>query len=205
MPASLNERNNMATNTKTSKNKKTSTKSQTDEKQINETIDEIVEANLKEASTSNKSIIPKDIDASQYVTVRNGFQGKLIYRSRKTGEIFEWDEFGSGQEMELRELTSAKSSFKKFFVNNWFMFDEDWIIDYLGVRQYYKNAIPIDQFDNIFTQKPDILKNIISGLSDGQKKSVAYRAKELITDGKIDSLSIINTLEECLGIELIEK
>lgn len=205
MPASLNERKNMATNTKTSKNKKTSTKSQVDEKQVSETINEAVATNSEVVSAGNKTIVPKDIDASQYVTVRNGFQGKLLYRSRKTGEIFEWDEFGSGQEMELRELTSAKSSFKKFFVNNWFMFDEDWIIDYLGVRQYYKNAIPIDQFDDIFTQKPDILKETISGLSDGQKKSVAYRAKELITDGKIDSLSVINTLEECLGIELIEK
>lgn len=188
----------MAT-TNTSKNKKVSTaKTQPVVKQVETVAEEATPA-------ATKTIVPKDIDASQYVTVRNGFQGKLIYRSRKTGEIFEWDEFGAEQEMELRELTSAKSSFKKFFINNWFMFDEDWVIDYLGVRQYYKNAIPIDHFDDIFTQKSDELKATISALSDGQKKSVAYRAKELITENKIDSLSVINVLEECLGIELIEK
>lgn len=156
-------------------------------------------------ATTVKAIIPKDVDPTQYVTVRNGFQGRLVYRSRKTGEMFIWDEFGSEQEMELRELRNAKNSYKSFFINNWFMFDEDWIVDYLGVRQYYKNAIPIDGFDNIFSMKSAELKRTIAGLSAGQKKSVAYRAKELISEQKIDSLSVISVLEEALNIELIEK
>lgn len=156
-------------------------------------------------NVSTKTIVPKDIDPNQYVTVRNGFQGRLIYKSRKTGETYVWDEFGGEQEMELHELKNAKNSYKKFFMNNWFMFDEDWIIDYLGVRQFYKNAIPIDGFDNIFTMKPVELKRAVNALSDGQKKSVAYRAKELIADKRIDSLSIIETLEDALKIELIEK
>lgn len=163
------------------------------------------EQDTKPVSTQKKAIIPKDIDSSQYVIVRNGFQGKLIYKSRKTGETFVWDGFGTEQEMELRELRNAKNSYKKFFINNWFMFDEDWIVDYLGVRQFYKNAIPIDGFDDIFTQKPTELKKTIAGLSDGQKRSVAYRAMELITKHEIDSLSVINALESALNIELIEK
>lgn len=159
----------------------------------------------KANNTVSQNMVPKDIDASQFVTVRNGFQGKLVYRSRKSGELFVWDEFGAEQEMELRELKNAKNSYKKFFINNWFMFDEDWIVDYLGMRQYYKNAIPIDSFDDIFTQKPAELKRTIAGLSDGQKRSVAYRAKELISENKIDSLSVISTLEDALKIELIER
>ncbi len=119
--------------------------------------------------------------------------------------MFVFDEFGSEQEMELRELRNAKNSYKAFFINNWFMFDEDWIIDYLGVRQYYKNAIPIDKFDDIFTMKTSELKRTVAGLSAGQKKSVAYRAKELISEKKIDSLFVISVLEEALNIELIEK
>ena len=161
--------------------------------------------NKTEARTSKKPIIPKDIDASQYVTVRNGFQGRLVYKSKKTGETYIWDEYGAEQEMELRELRNAKNSYKTFFVNNWFMFDEDWVVDYLGLNKYYKNAIPIDNFDAIFELKPVDLKKKIEGLSKGQKRSVAYRANELINEGKIDSLSVINTLEEALNIDLIEK
>lgn len=163
-----------------------------------------VQSSPKKESPAKK-MIPKDIDLNQYVTVRNGFQGRLIYKSKKTGEVYVWEEFGDEQEMELIELKNAKNSFKTFFRNNWFMFDEDWVIDYLGVRPFYKNAIPIDHFDEIFTKSAKELTDIIGKLSDGQKKSVAYRAKELITESKIDSLSVVNALEKALDIELIEK
>lgn len=151
--------------------------------------------------------VVKEIDPTQYITVLNGYQGKLTYKSKKTGELFKWNEFGSEQEMELRELRNAKNTYKKYFEKNWFMFSDEfaWVIDYLGVGQYYKNAISIDEFDTIFQKTPDELKKIIEGLSDGQKKAVAFRAKTLIADEVIDSNKVIRTLEEILGVELIER
>lgn len=190
----------MANATSQRTRKTTTRKASTDAVQENASAETKVADNV-----SVKTIIPKDIDVHQYVTVRNGFQGRLVYKSRRTGEMFVWDEFGAEQEMELQELKNAKNSYKKFFINNWFMFDEDWIIDYLGVRQFYKHAIPIDGFDSIFTMKPAELKRTVDALSDGQKKSVAYRAKELIAAKRIDSLSVIEVLENALKIELIEK
>ena len=159
----------------------------------------------KEAPAENKPVVAKDIDVHQYVTVRNGFQGKLVYVSPKTGEHFVWDGFGTEQEMELLELRNAKNSAKKFFQNNWFMFDEDWIVDYLGLKHFYKHAVKIEDFDKIFEMSPAEIKNTVTALSDGQKKSVAYRAKRLIAEGEIDSNKAINALEEALGVELIER
>lgn len=155
-------------------------------------------------STEKEKIVLKDIDPEQYVTVKNGFQGRLIYISKKTGERFIWDGFGTEQEIELRELKNAKNSSKAFFENNWFMFDEDWVVDYLGVRRFYKNAVSIEEFDEIFTKDAASIKEVISGLSNGQKKSAAYRARVLISEGKIDSHKAIKALEESLGVELIE-
>jgi len=152
-----------------------------------------------------RPIVAKDVDPNQFVTVRNGFQGRLVYKSGKTGERFVWDEFGAEQEIELRELRNAKSAHKKMFENNWFMFDEDWIIDYLGVRQYYKNAVGIDGFDAVFSETPADIKKIVGDMTDGQKKSVSYRARQLILDGEIDSRKTIATLEEVLGTELVER
>lgn len=159
------------------------------------------------AEVEVKPIIPKEIDANQIVIVRNGHQGRLIYKSPRTHEIFKWDTFGDEQEMELREIRNAKSSAKKFFINNWFMFDEEyaWVIDYLGLKQYYKNAISLDDFDEIFKKEPDKIEKIVSGLSVGQKKSVAYRARQLVVDKEIDSYKVITTLEKVLGVDLIEK
>lgn len=152
-------------------------------------------------------IVPKEIDLGMYIPVRNGFQGSLCYISSRTREVFEWENFGDTQEIELRELRNAKSSAKKFFEKNWFMFDEEykWVISYLGLNQYYKNAINLEDFDDLFKKDPAELREIISRLSDGQRSSVAFRARQLVAEGGIDSLKVISALESILGIELIEK
>lgn len=156
-------------------------------------------------AAAKKPLIPKDVDPNTIVTVRNGFQGRLVYKSKKTGERFVWDSFGSEQDMEIGELRSARNSNKKYFINNWFMFDEPWIVDYIGMGQYYKFAVPVQDFDKLFEKSATELEKMISKMSDGQKKSVAYRAKQLIAEGGIDSNKTIATLEKCLGTELIER
>lgn len=154
-----------------------------------------------------KAAIPTDVDPNRLITVYNGFDGILVYKSPRTKEVFTWDALGDEQDIELRELRSAKSSAKSFFSQNWFMFGEDdqWVIDYLGVRKYYKNALGIDEFDELFDKPVSEMTAIIAGLSDGQRKSVSYRARQKVNDGEIDSRKTISALEEALGIELEEK
>lgn len=169
------------------------------------TATESIESKQVQQEAEKKPLVPKDIDPSQYVTVRNGFQGRLVYKSKRTGERFVWDSFGAEQDMELSELRNARNSNKKYFINNWFMFDEPWIVDYLGMGKYYRFAISIQDFDKLFTKSASEIEKTIANLSDGQKQSVAYRAKQLISEGGIDSNRLIATLEKCLGIELIER
>ena len=149
--------------------------------------------------------VKQTLDPNMLVTVKNGFNGTLVYKSKRTGERFIWDEFGDEQEIELLELKSAKNSCKAFFINNWFLFDDPEVIDWLGMSQYYKHALNADGFDRLFEKNVPDIRSTIAGLSDGQKRSVAFRAKQLIEDGKIDSIKVINALEESLNVELIER
>lgn len=154
-----------------------------------------------------KPIIAKDIDLNQLIAVRNGYQGRLVYKSPRTHEKFVWPEFGTEQMIELMELRNAKNTYKKYFINNWFMFDDEyaWVIDYLGMGQYYKYALKIDGFDDVFVKSPSEIEKTVAKLSDGQKKSLSYRARQLIAEGEIDSNKAIAALEKSLGIELVER
>lgn len=156
---------------------------------------------------AKKPIVPKDIDLNQLIVVRNGYQGRLVYKSPRTHEKFVWPEFGAEQMIELMELRNAKNTYKKYFINNWFMFDDEyaWVIDYLGMSQYYKHALRVDGFDDIFTKSPSEIEKTISKLSSGQKNSLKYRARQLIVEEGIDSNKVIAALEKSLGIELIER
>ena len=167
------------------------------------------EMSVAQTKPENKAeeIRPVEIDIHQYIPVRNGFQGTLVYVSKRTGEQFIWDHFGDEQDMELQELKNAKSSGKAFFERNWFMFDDEysWVIDYLGVRAFYRNALKVDEFDELFTMSADQVKKRIEKLSDGQKASVAYRASQLIGENRIDSMSVIGALEDALKVRLIDR
>lgn len=172
--------------------------------------DSVVETETERVVQEEKKpvkIIPKEVDLHEYIPVRNGSQGRLVYISKRTGERFVWEEFGDTQEMELQELRNAKASSKKFFERNWFMFDKDynWVIDYLGLKSFYRHSISVEGFDELFTKSPAEVKKICGELSAGQKRSVSYRARQLIAEGGIDSMKVIAALEEGLGVELIER
>ncbi len=149
--------------------------------------------------------VKKDLDPNMFVTVRNGFNGILVYISKKTGEEFIWNEFGEEKEMELSELRNAKNSSKSFFINNYFLIDDQDVLDWLGMSQYYEHALTSENFDDIFTSEPEEIADIISELSDGQKQSLVYRTRDLIRQGAVDSIKVINALEENLGVELVER
>ena len=160
-----------------------------------------------QADTENRPVIPKEIDVHQFIPVKSGFQGVLVYVSKRTGEEFIWNHFGDELDMELQELKNAKSTDKRFYESNWFMFDEPyaWVLNYLGVNSYYKNALSVDEFDDVFTMTPDQIRKTVAKLSDGQKASLGYRARQLMAEGGIDSYRAISALEESLGVQLTER
>lgn len=161
----------------------------------------------KAKEAKEKPIVPKNVDLHEYIPVKNGFQGTLVYISPRTGEVFVWDSFGDEQELELGELKNAKNSAKDFFINNWFMFDEDtsWVIDYLGMGAFYKFTRTINDIDKFFELSADEMSEEGKKMSKGLKKSISYRARDMISSGELDSVKVIKTLEEVLETELIVK
>lgn len=149
--------------------------------------------------------VKQSLDPNTVVTVKNGFNGMLVYKSKKTGETFKWDEFGDEQDMDIAELKNARNSYKQFFENNWFLFDDPEIIDYLNVGKFYKNALNIKGFEELFKLTPEKITAKVKKLSEGQKRSVAFRAKQLIAEGEIDSIKVIDALEKSLSVQLIER
>jgi hypothetical protein len=139
------------------------------------------------------------------VEVQNGFNGKLIYKSKKNlGYRVIFNNFGDFEYMELSELVAAKNSQPKFFSKNWFLIDDQEVIDYLRVEKYYENSLSSEDISNFFEMSIDEIKKKIGRISDGQKQSIIYRAQEMVDSGEIDSRKKIEALEEALGVQLTE-
>ena len=167
--------------------------------------EEPVEKKPVQAAKKTTVVKPKQLDPNMYVTVRNGYPGLLIYKSSKTGEKFLFQGFGDEHEIELQELKKAKNDQKAFFINNWFLIDDPEVIEYLGVKQYYKDAFSYDEFEALTTMTADEVREKMRNISKGQRVAVARYARRLITEGRIDSLKVIAALEEGLGVQLTDK
>lgn len=154
--------------------------------------------------TIQKSFNYADIDTRETIVVRNGFHGVLVYESPRTHEVFKWSEFGDEQEMEIAELRTAKNNYKQFFMNNWFLFDDDyaWIVDYLGVGAYYKHTLNVDRLIELFDLPEAELKREVAALTDNQKLSIAYIARELRDEKRLDSITKVEAIEAAIGMSL---
>lgn len=154
---------------------------------------------VKEKQTTPVPKAKPQYGPNTYVTVKSGFNGTLVYVSKRTGETFVWDGIGTEQDMEAIELKNAKSASKVFFENNWFMFDDQDFVDWLGVSAFYKNAL--DE-DGVLELSKGTVKNIeeaINKLNSGQKEYVFGVVQRLFDNGKIDSVTKINAFERAFG------
>ena len=162
------------------------------------------------APTSNNEIkvrkTKKKLPLDMIVEVKNGFNGKLIYVSKRTiGYTVIFEEFGDLDYITLDELVSASNASRKFFENNWFLIDYEEVLDFLNVSRFYKNALNTENFDEIFNKTENEILETVKKLSSGQKNTLIYRAKQKIETGEIDSRKTIEILEKALEVELIER
>ena len=147
----------------------------------------------------------REIKNDTPVVCKNGTRGNLIYKStRNLGYEVEWSEFGEEQQIEFGELLVMRGSQRRFFEDNWIIIEDQNVLKRLGVERFYKDVPEIEKFDELFKEDPDMLKEKISGMSAGMKDSVRIRAKELIMDGKIDSMAVIKAVGDAVGCDLTE-
>lgn len=143
------------------------------------------------------------------VWVRSNCYGELIYISQKT-----WDNFGSRQPMTLEELITMRNTYIKFFTKNLIIiegfqdaeyaqtYSVEEILEYLQVSQYYKSSLCPDNLEEVFRMTPDKIEECVPNMSSGVKSAITIRANELITNGQLDSMKLVTSLEKALGCEL---
>lgn len=180
------------------------------EEKLKEAENKVVELEAKKENTAE---VAKKIQSSvripldTIVPVICNTIGGAFYSSKKImGYTVEWDDIGSVEYMELGELSSMKNTDKRFFEDNWIVFDdtEEYtateLYDFLKVSKYYKNILTPENIDEVFTYSKDKLVKTISTLSRGMKETIAVRAKQKMDENTLDK-NIIDVLESSLGIQ----
>lgn len=154
---------------------------------------------------NTKRKIPLDTN----ISCKSAVRGTLTYLSKRmAGYQVVWNDFGDEEFLDLQELISMRSTDLRFFKDNWIIIDDSEgytaqeIMNYIKVDQYYDKNINIDNFDSLFNETPEKIKETVSKMSSGVKDTIAIRAKQLYNAGTLDSRKRVEALEESLGVEL---
>lgn len=175
---------------------------------VNTDIDKLKTKAAKTEREPDVAIVEKDESKARtfrpddLVTVKNGFAGRLVYKSRRNGERFIWEETGDEQDMEFQTLKDARNSSKEFFINNWFIIEDQDVINALNLKKYYEGSIRMDDLYQLIEKKPEVIMKTVAEMPNGQKETLKLRVRQMIADEEIDSIKVISAFEKSLGVKL---
>lgn len=185
--------------------KNTTTKSTKAKETPVETV-EVVEA-VEEVKTVEEKVAPvrpkkrTEISRDDLIECRSS-RKNLVYISKRTGDKFEWAEYGDIQDITFGELITMKSTQPRFLKEGWVIVDDEEAIEQLGLTTMYGNIFEIKDMDSFFASDVQEIQRILSNMPRGFKNSIATFAREHVESGKLDSNRKIKLLEQLLDVDL---
>ena len=162
---------------------------------------ETKEKKVVEKITKTSNVRPQR-DMNELIRVVCITNAPLVYESRsQLGYRVYWDGYLSEAWMEYKELINMRNTYRAFFERPWIICDWD-VLEDLRVDQYYKNIIDLENLDDVFKKTPKELEKTLKEIPDGIKALIVDRAFELRREKKLDSLSVIETIEKTLNVDL---
>lgn len=159
------------------------------------------EKKVVEKITKTSNVRPQR-DMNELIRVVCITNAPLVYESRsQLGYRVYWDGYLSEAWMEYKELINMRNTYRAFFERPWIICDWD-VLEDLRVEQYYKNIIDLENLDDVFKKTPKELEKTLKEIPDGIKALIVDRAFELRREKKLDSLSVIETIEKTLNVDL---
>lgn len=147
-----------------------------------------------------------EVQLTDMVCVRSCFYGNLVYVSKKTGAIVEWQNFDAEQYMTVEELLYMRNSQPRFFKEPWIRIvgdNADAVFKFLSLERYNSTVLSYNSFADIFRMPVEDIEELVSGFGDSMKESFARYARMNILDDELTDLKIIKAIEHATGFELL--
>lgn len=151
---------------------------------------------------------PKATKASLYqqrtreIPVRSFINGRVIYKSKKTGVTYKWLEKGSYEILTIEELLNMESQSQKFLHSPWLMVDDEEVIEAFNLQELYELVAKVEDIDSFINMSLGEQKQIYNKLPKTLQNQVYNHIYNKVESGEIDSKSKIRELEELVQMEL---
>ena len=184
--------------------KKTNTKASTVEdidiiEEKNEIIDEV------EVEPKKKEKNPKKFEATEGIPCKSITPGGLYMEGIKSHIVYEWADNGDVTEVEYQDLAAAIRSNVSYISKPYFIIEDEEVLEqFPQIKKRYESMYSIKDLRDVLTDLPvKTMKATILSLPEGAKESIKHLASQMISNGSLDSVQKIKTLDEIYGTELM--
>lgn len=172
--------------------------------------EESVSAPVVETDFSNKSSKVNENRVSSQEPLTDGTEIEIVslipfvsYKDSKNGEYYAWDNVGDIEILTFETLKNMWRNHKTYFRNLWLKPMDNRIIEKFGLTKLYDNYEYLMDSNSYTKENIDNICEQISKMDNSLKTTVIYKIKEMVANDKIESVSVIKTLENKFKVELI--
>ena len=141
-------------------------------------------------------------DRNRQVIVRSCVDGRVIYKSKRSGMTWKWLEKGAYEVLTVEELLNMESQSHKFLHSPWLMVDDEDIIEAFNLAELYDLVAKVEDIDSFINMSLDEQKQIYNKFPKASQNQVYNHICFKVDSGEIDSRAKIRELEDLVGREL---
>lgn len=141
-------------------------------------------------------------DRNRQVIVRSCIEGRVIYKSKRSGMTYKWLEKGAYEVLTVEELLNMESQSQKFLHSPWLMVDDEDIIEAFNLAELYDLVAKVEDIDSFINMSLGEQKQIYNKLPKSLQNQVYNHIYNKVESGEIDSRAKIRELEELVQMEL---
>lgn len=141
-------------------------------------------------------------DRNRQVIVRSCIEGRVIYKSKRSGMTYKWLEKGAYEVLTVEELLNMESQSHKFLHSPWLMVDDEDIIEAFNLAELYDLVAKVEDIDSFINMSLGEQKQIYNKLPKSLQNQVYNHIYNKVESGEIDSRAKIRELEELVQMEL---
>ncbi|MFR6470905.1 MAG: hypothetical protein ACLUPE_01190 [Turicibacter sanguinis] len=141
-------------------------------------------------------------DRNRQVIVRSCIEGRVIYKSKRSGMTYKWLEKGAYEVLTVEELLNMESQSHKFLHSPWLMVDDEDIIEAFNLAELYDLVAKVEDIDSFINMTLDEQKQIYNKLPKASQNQVYNHICFKVDSGEIDSRAKVRELEDLVGREL---
>lgn len=124
--------------------------------------------------------------------------GRVIYKSKKTGETFKWLESGDDQYFTVQDILDMDNQSHKFLRTPWLLIDDEEVVEAMGLTQMYSYISRLDDIDAFLASPLDEIEDVCKNLSKGYKCNLARIVNKKVEEKELRDIVVIRKLQELL-------